>query len=233
MSSSPVRHARLLIVMLLTLACTLAIQPRAYAFPQEDAPKADDPWNFADEEEEVQTWSQDLKNQAMDLAALVGFFTLTLVGFFKKSERLKWITMGAAVVYLGFARSQLISIVNIFALTHWNLPVFRHNLAWYLFAIFTLVTTILWGRLYCGSICAFGSLTQLLDKIVPAKLRFEIPRRIDQRASYIKYVILGAAVLYFLVTRNILIYRYIEPFWMFSFEASKGMWIGLAVLLTA
>ena len=51
----------------------------------------------------------------------------------------------------------------------WNLPVFRHNMTWYLFAIFTLVTTILWGRLYCGRVCAFGSMTQLLDKIVPAR----------------------------------------------------------------
>src|SRR5262245_44683084 len=105
MSNNPVRHARLLIVMLLALACTLVVQPQVHAVPQETTPKAEDPWNFADEEEEVQTWSQDLKNQAMDLAALVAFFTLTLVGFFKKSERLKWITMGAAVVYLGFARS--------------------------------------------------------------------------------------------------------------------------------
>jgi polyferredoxin len=215
--------------MLALFVATLA--PVVYA-QQADAPKGDQ-WNFSDEQEATPTWMDDLRDQALDLALFSGFATLALIGFFRKSEGLKWITMGVAVVYLGFARSQLISIVNIFALTHWNLPVFRHNLAWYLFAIFTLVTTILWGRLYCGRICAYGSLTQLLDKIVPAKLRFEIPRRIDQRASYIKYVILGAAVLYFLVTKNILIYRYIEPFWMFSFEASKAMWIGLAVLLTA
>jgi NosR/NirI family nitrous oxide reductase transcriptional regulator len=161
------------------------------------------------------------------------FATLALVGFFKKSEPLKWITMGVAVLYLGFWQSQLITVVNIFALTQWNFPVFRHNLTWYLFAIFTVVTTILWGRLYCGRICAFGSMTQLLDKVVPAKLRFEIPRPIEQKANYIKYGLLGAVVLYFLVTKDILIYRYVEPFWMFSREASTAMWIGLAVLLVA
>jgi len=209
----------------------LAFMPAAFA-QQADPPKTDQ-WNFSDEEEIAPTWTDDLRDQSLDLALFAGFATLALVGFFKKSERLKWITMAAAVVYLGFARSQLISVVNIFALTHWNLPVFRHNLAWYFFAIFTLVTTILWGRLYCGRICAFGSMTQLMDKIVPAKLRFEIPRHIDQRAAYIKYVLLGAVVLYFLVTKNILIYRYVEPFWMFSLEASTGMWIALAVLLIA
>jgi NosR/NirI family transcriptional regulator, nitrous oxide reductase regulator len=208
---------------LLILAFTLAI----------NAQTANDKWNFADEDEAVPGWTADLKDQALDLTLFAGFATLALVGFFRKSELLKWITMGAAVVYLGFARSQLITIVNVFALTTWNLPDFRHNMTWYMFAVFTVVTTVLWGRLYCGRICAFGSMTQLLDKIVPARLRIEIPRRIDQRASYIKYGVLGATVLYFLITKDILIYRYVEPFWMFSRQASTAMWIGLAVLLIA
>jgi len=197
------------------------------------AQTANDQWNFGDEEEAAPSWTSDLKDQAVDLTLFAGFATLALVGFFRKSEKLKWITMGAAVVYLGFLRSQLITVVNIFALTAWNLPNFRHNMTWYLFAVFTVVTTILWGRLYCGRVCAFGSMTQLLDKIVPARLRFEVPRRIDQRASYIKYFLLGATVLYFIVTKDISIYRYVEPFWMFSRQASTAMWIGLAVLLIA
>ena len=179
-----------------------------------------DAWNFADEDEATSNLAADLREQAADLTMFTAFATLALVSFFRKSERLKWITMGAAVLYLGFARSQLITM-------------FRHNVTWYLFAIFTVVTTVLWGRLYCGRVCAFGAMTQLLDKIVPARLRFEVPDRIERRASYIKYGLLGATVLYFGVTKNISIYRYVEPFWMFSLQASTGMWMGLAVLLAA
>ena len=221
------RTGLVLSAILLTLIAGLAVSNRrvnAYA---------QDTWQFADEDEVVPTWADDIKAQAPELAMFSAFATLALVSFFRKSERLKWITMGASVVYLGFVRSQLITVVNIFALTKWNLPSFRQNLPWYLFAIFTVVTTVLWGRLYCGRICAFGSMTQLLDKIVPAKLRFEVPRRLEQRASMIKYVLLGAVVLYFLITKDILIYRYVEPFWMFSRQASTGMWIGLGVLLVA
>jgi NosR/NirI family nitrous oxide reductase transcriptional regulator len=197
------------------------------------AQTANDKWNFSDEEEAAPSWTSDLKDQAVDLTLFAGFAILALVSFFKKSERLKWITMATAVVYLGFVRSQLITIVNVFALTAWNLPNFRHNMTWYLFAGFAVVTTVLWGRLYCGRVCAFGAMTQLLDKIVPARLRFEVPRRIDQRASYIKYGLLGATVLYFVVTKDISIYRYVEPFWMFTRQASTAMWVGLAVLLIA
>ncbi len=189
-------------------------------------------WDFP-AEEAAPTWAQDIATQAPELLLFAAFATLALVGFFRKSERLKWITMAVAVVYLGFARSQLISVVNIFGLTSMNLPVFRYNLAWYFFAIFTLVTTILWGRLYCGRICAFGALTQLMDRIVPAKLRVEVPRRIEQHASKIKYALLAIVVLYYVGTKDISIYRYVEPFWMFSLRASTGLWIGVAVLLVA
>jgi polyferredoxin len=141
--------------------------------------------------------------------------------------------MGVAVVYLGFYRSQLVSIVNIFALTEWSLPIVRYNLAWYFFVLFTLITTILFGRLYCGRVCAFGAMTQLLDKVVPSRFRYEIPSRIEGKASWIKYGLLGATVLYFVVTKDNSIYRYVEPFWMFTLQASTAMWAGLAVLLVA
>jgi NosR/NirI family nitrous oxide reductase transcriptional regulator len=213
------------LAVLLMIVFALALSQRLAAFQ--------DPWKFADEDEAIPTWTQDLKDQAPALLMLIGFCALALVSFFKKSEPLKWITMGLAVVYLGFVRSQLITIVNVFALTEWNLPVFRHNLTWYLFAGFTVATTVLWGRLYCGRVCAFGAMTQLLDKVVPAKLRIDVPRRIDRWASHIKYGVLAVTVLYFVVTKDISIYRYVEPFWMFSLQASTGMWIGLAVLLIA
>jgi NosR/NirI family nitrous oxide reductase transcriptional regulator len=193
----------------------------------------DDPWNFEDDDLAVPTWSEDLRDQAPDLLKFTAFATLALVSFFRKSETLKWITLGAAVLYLGVMQSQLITIVNVYALTEWNLPVFRYNLNWYLFAVFTLVTTVLWGRLYCGRVCAFGAMTQLLDKVVPARLRFDLPRRIEERAAYIKFGLLGGTVLYFLVTNDITIYRYVEPFWMFTGVAPAPLWAGLGVLLIA
>jgi polyferredoxin len=221
-----------LLTVWLILVFSLFANERLFAFQKEGAPAGGAQWNFSDEEA-VPSWTDDVKDQAPDLALFAAFAVLALVSFFRKSELLKWITMGTAVIYLGFARSQLITVVNIFGLLVWNLPVFRHNMTWYLFAVFTVVTTVLWGRVYCGRVCAFGAMTQLLDKVVPARLRFEVPRRIEQRANYIKYGILAAAVSYFLITRDISIYRYVEPFWMFSLQARVGMWIGLGVLLAA
>jgi NosR/NirI family nitrous oxide reductase transcriptional regulator len=134
---------------------------------------------------------------------------------------------------MGVYKSQLISVVNIFGTITGNLPVFSYSMAWYAFAIFTVVTTVLWGRLYCGRICAFGALTQLIDAVVPKRFQLEIPAVLERRAGYIKYGILFAAVGYYLATSEIAFYRYIEPFWLFTFDATPVLWIMVGVLLVA
>jgi len=183
--------------------------------------------------ETVETWRDILGPQAIDLALLVGFIALALIGFFRKSVRLKYITLAAAVGYMGFVKSRLVSVVDLFAVADWNLPVFKYNLAWYLLSFFVLASTVLWGRLYCGRICAFGALTQLMDLIVPPKLRVEVPVKLEQRANTIKYGLLVAVLTYFVATRDVAVYRYVEPFWMFGLFGTTPMWIGLAVLLLA
>ena len=190
-----------------------------------------DPWGF--EDEPVETWAEILRPQALDLVMLTLFLTLVLVSFFRKSERLKVVALVAAVVYLGFVKSFLISIVNVFGVIDWNLPIVKYNLTWYVFAVFTVASTVLWGRLYCGRICAFGALTQLMDTVLPSRWRYEVPVRLEQRAAWIKYGILALVVGYFVVSKDMSIYRYVEPFWMFGLAESTAMWLGLATLLLA
>ena len=172
-----------------------------------------------------------VREQLFDLLALSAFLALAMVSFFRNSTVLKYATMAGSILYLGFLKSSLVSIVNIFGLVEWNLPLFRYNLSWYLLISFTVLSTVLWGRLYCGRICSFGALTQLMDRILPSRLRVELPPRVDRNAIYIKYLLLGGALCYFLVTRDNLIYKYIEPFWMFTLSGSTVMWIMLGFLL--
>jgi NosR/NirI family transcriptional regulator, nitrous oxide reductase regulator len=216
---------RLAAALLLVFSTCVALQAQ---------PQAPAQWEFDDDEEVVATWADDIRDQAVDLAAIAVFTVFAFVSFFRKSVRLKYATLVAAVVYLGFYKSQLISIVNIFGLFGGNLPVFRYNLAWYLLAIVVILSTVLWGRVYCGRICAYGAFTQLVDQVVPARWRVNVPRAIERRASLIKYGILAGAILYFVATGDPLIYPYIEPFWMFGLQGKTPLlWIGLATLLLA
>ena len=132
---------------------------------------------------------------------------------------------------MGFAKSYLISVTNLFSVMDWNLPIFKYSLAWYLFFGFTVVSTVLWGRLYCGRICAYGALTQLLDATLPAKWRVNVPRSIEKRAAPIKFGLLAGVLVYYFATRDTLVYQYVEPFWMFGLFGTVTMWVGLGVLL--
>lgn len=190
-----------------------------------------DPWGF--DEAPVETWADILASQYLDLALLAAFIILALISFRRKSVVLKYVTFAVSIGYMGFAKSYLISITNIFSVFDWTWPIFKYNLAWYLFFGFTVVSTVLWGRLYCGRICAYGALTQTLDAILPAKMRIDVPPAIEKRASMIKFAILGGVLVYYLVTHNVLIYQYTEPFWMFSLLGTPAMWTLLAVLLAA
>jgi polyferredoxin len=172
--------------------------------------------------------------QAFDLALLTAFIGLTLFGFFGKSVRLKYATLAIAVGYMGFYKSSLISVSDIFRLTDLSLPPFKFSLAWYLFTGFVVVSTVLWGRLYCGRVCAFGALTQIMDAVLPKKLRVEPPPALERRAAWIKYGLLVAVLGYYVATKDLARpVQYAEPFWMFTLFGTTPMWIGLAALLTA
>ena len=198
-----------------------------------DAPAAgDDPWGF-DQQVQEETWADILRPQAMDLALTSAFFAFALVSFYKRSVPLKYAVLVMSVAYLGVAKSTLMSVTDIFRLVHFDFPQFKYSIAWYLVAAFTVVTTLLWGRLYCGRICAFGALTQLMDAIVPKKIRWEPSARVERYAGYVKYALLVAVVGYYAFTDHFTVYRYVEPFWMYTRQGTVVLWSMLAVLLLA
>ena len=182
----------------------------------------------------VETWQDILGPQTLDLVVLVAFLALAMVSFFRKSVRLKYVTFAFAVGYMGFTKSSLVSVSDVFRLTDLSVPEFKFSLVWYAFMLFVVGSTVLWGRVYCGRVCAFGALTQLMDPIIPRKMRLEIPVPIEKHANRIKYGVLVVVLTYYLVTKDVTgPIRYVEPFWMFSLFGTTSMWIGLSVLLVA
>jgi NosR/NirI family transcriptional regulator, nitrous oxide reductase regulator len=195
-------------------------------------PASPDPWGF-DDEVKVETWGDILRPQAVDIALTAGLIGFALFSFSKRSKALKYTTLAFTFVYLGVTKSTMLSVTDIFRVVDLNLPEFKYSVAWYMFAGFAVVSTVVWGRLYCGRMCAFGAFTQLLDATVPKRLRMEPPLWLERRASYIKYGLLVAVVGYYIATKQTIVYRYVEPFWMFTRSADALLWTMLAVLLVA
>ena len=234
------RRAALIRLVLLFLLCGVAggvpAPAAAQPEPAEPPPLSLDDLAQLDAllEEDAEDAVVELDQGAViDLLALGLVLAFAVFSFVKKSDPLKVVSLVLSVAYLGFVKASLVSVVDIFGALRWALPAFQDGQAYYLLVAFTLVSTVLWGRLYCGRICAFGALTQLMDRVVPARYRIEPPAWLDRRLVYVKYVILGVAVLYFLASGDTLVYRYIEPFWMFTLNGNTLMWTLLVVLLLA
>jgi NosR/NirI family transcriptional regulator, nitrous oxide reductase regulator len=199
---------------------------------QGETPAAD-LWNFDDFDDVDPTFLELAADQAPDIILFGVFAIIAMISFLKKSKPLKYLTLVLSVAYLGLYQSHLISITNVLGSLTGTIPLHTETIGFSLLVIFGVVSTVIWGRVYCGRICAFGALTQLIDAIVPARFQLKIPATLERRASYIKYAILFGAIAYYLLTDENSFYRYIEPFWMFSFEASTILWIGVGLLLIA
>ena len=100
-----------------------------------------------------------------------------------------------------------------------------------LLAIFPI--TILWGRFFCGYLCAFGSMGDLLwalsGKIF--KKRRKIGERVDRLLKYVKYVILLLIVILFW-TLALPIKSTMNPWTIFGMYASISGWSSLTYLFT-
>jgi polyferredoxin len=83
-----------------------------------------------------------------------------------------------------------VQIVNIFFL---RFPSFEQSPLWYMLIGLTLLSTLLFGMVFCGSLCPFAAVEEFLYNLVHRKKK--IPERRlsyarDQKARYVKYAVL-------------------------------------------
>jgi len=78
---------------------------------------------------------------------------------------------------------------------------------------FTLVFALVFGRAFCGNLCAFGFLQELLGKITKKKVR--IPAKLDKVLRLLKYVMLALITLTAWITLKLWISPY-DPYAAFA-----------------
>jgi Na+-translocating ferredoxin:NAD+ oxidoreductase RnfG subunit len=64
------------------------------------------------------------------------------------------------------------------------------------------ILVMFFGNVYCGYICPFGALQELLGYIVPERFKGAIPLERMRKGRFIKYVVLFVLVMAFFVSRN-------------------------------
>jgi Pyruvate/2-oxoacid:ferredoxin oxidoreductase delta subunit len=125
-----------------------------------------------------------------ETVAMVGLYASAIVAYGWASKRVRYVVMGAAIAFVGFYMGRMISIVDLTGLPIAGLPPLLSNTYWYALFGLALVSSIIWGRLYCGYLCPFGAFTQILHNLSPIKVK--IPMTIQKRLIFGKYLVLVA-----------------------------------------
>ncbi len=158
------------------------------------------------------------------------FFVAAVVAYEVNSDKMRYVILGAAVVVLGFYEGVMVSITDAHSFISLVFPPLRQYF-WYVLYAAVILTSLVWGRLYCGSICPFGSFTHLLYKVSPFHLA--MPKRVTRWLAFLKYGVLAVAVV--ALAGGALWVAGVEPFMTFFFlRGADWTWgvLGLALVLS-
>lgn len=159
---------------------------------------------------------------------------LVLIGFLRKSARIRWAALSTTLLYLGFYDGGFLSVSHITNAFKQGPALFLNDVPLLLIAGFTVVTTLIWGRVFCSSLCPFGALQDFLSRFVPKRFQRNMPQAIHDKALYIKYGILAFILIMAAVQSDVSYFQYFEPFGtIFFFSQSFLLWAILIAFLLA
>ncbi len=157
---------------------------------------------------------------------------LATAAFFTKATPLRWISLTVTLVVLGFLDGGFLSVSHITSGIWAGVGVYTRDVPLLLMVAFTLVTTLVWGRVFCGFLCPFGALQDFIERVVPRGWQRPFPPAVHRRARWLKYGVLAAVVVPAAAGSRVSVYQYVEPFGTVFFRSpSLLLWaIALAFL---
>ena len=187
-----------------------------------------------DDEEDAGSFASLINNAPWaEVAALLLLFALVMTSFLRKSASLRWVTLAYTLVYLGFIDGTFLSVSHITNGIKLGPSLFLADLPLLLIVVFTLVTTLFWGRVFCSSLCPFGALQDFLTRFVPHKLQKRVPQALHDKAIYIKYGILLLLIVTALAYSEISVFQYFEPFGTIFYQSQSILLWGILLAFLA
>jgi len=208
-----------------------ATQPAATTPPLQPRPPA---FDFSSDEEESELRQTLATTEWSRVVGLSFVLVLALTAFFLKKTALRYAALAATITFLGFLDGSFLSITHVTAAIWVGPVVFLRDLPLLIMAVVTVVTVLLWGRVFCGVLCPFGALQDMIERVVPKRFRVTVPRHIHLPALKVKYLILAVILVPALLGSRASLYQYFEPFGtVFFLSPSFLLWAIAASFLVA
>jgi len=200
--------------------------------PPEYLPSSDESMLF---EEDEGTFAALFNNAPwVQVGLLLVLLAMVMTAFLRKNELLRWATLAVTLIYLGWIDGGFVSVSHITNGIKMGPSMFLQDLPLLLIIVFTVITTLFWGRVFCSSLCPFGALQDFITLIVPKRWQKTLPQRVHDMAIYFKYAVLVFLVVMALSFSELSLFQYFEPFGTaFYFSQSTLLWLILAMILAA
>ena len=159
---------------------------------------------------------------------------LAAFAFYKKNILLRYCILGMAIAYLGILKGGGFSMNDVLTLSSLRAPVFLNTLYWYSLVAIAIASAIIAGRFYCGWLCPFGAILEVLYRVVP--IEWTVSRATDSYLRAVKYVALAIILLIGLVLGGNTLASYlvgiVEPFaTLFNLHGDALSWTWLILML--
>lgn len=183
----------------------------------------------------IETGLQALLGSApwTEIALLMLLLTVAMTAFVRKDARLRWVALLSTFVYLGFVNGTFLSVSHITNFMKQGPGLFLNDLPLLILVVFTLVTTVFWGRVFCSSLCPFGALQDILERIVPRHWRRSLPQWLHDRALWLKYVILAGLIAMAVAYAELSVFQYFEPFGTLFYQSQSLLLWGILSVFVA
>jgi NosR/NirI family nitrous oxide reductase transcriptional regulator len=143
---------------------------------------------------------------------MVFVLALACLAFFTKKTEVRWVSLAATMVVLGWIDGGFLSISHVTGLVWVGFSAIGSDLPLLILTSFTVATVVLWGRVFCGYLCPFGALQDFIERLVPRRFKKELPPAAHRAASKVKYLVLVAVVGAAILGVQVSLYQYVEPF---------------------
>lgn len=164
--------------------------------------------------------------------AVISLFFVGTASAITANKRLRWMSMIASVVILGFWLNAAISLANIVTLVKGYMPSPYENLLWNILILGALVIVLALGKnVYCYWLCPFGTLQELMAKVGGKQVKCR--QIVWKPLKNLKYILTWAALMIALLLNNPGLGSY-EPFaTIFGLQGIGIQWFLPPVVLLA
>jgi predicted membrane-bound spermidine synthase/Na+-translocating ferredoxin:NAD+ oxidoreductase RnfG subunit len=132
---------------------------------------------------------------------LIGSLLLTGLVIYFGGFRSRLLVLGFNLIVGGIIFNAQYSTEQIATLLSLTLP-FASLAGVFLLTVGVPILVVLFGNIYCGYMCPFGALQELVGLLILVRLRPVLSREQMQKARFIKYVILFVLIALYFLSRN-------------------------------